>query len=137
MEQTFAMPPMNPESEPFYAAAGQGRLTLKKCSDCGRFHHYPRANCPLCGSGNTVWVDSPGTGSIYSYSVTRKGVPVPFVLAYVRLDEEISMLTNIVDCDIDKVRIGDRVRVAFRPLDETHALPVFAPESAAMNGDKK
>ncbi len=128
MTQAYTMPPMNPESEPFYTAAGQGRLTLKKCSDCGRFHHYPRANCPLCGSGNTVWVDSPGTGSIYSYSVTRKGVPVPFVLAYVRMDEGVSMLTNIVDCDIEHVRIGDRVRVAFRPLDETHALPVFAPE---------
>ncbi|MES2413788.1 MAG: Zn-ribbon domain-containing OB-fold protein [Pseudomonadota bacterium] len=121
---------MNPESEPFYEAAGQGRLLLKTCADCGKCHYYPRVICPLCGSANTSWMDARGTGDIYSYSVTRRGVPNPFVIAYVRLDEGVTVLTNIVDCDVDKVGIGDRVKVTFRPLDEKYSLPVFAPVTA-------
>ena len=127
MEQSFSLPPMNAESEHFFSAAAQNRLLLKRCGACGRCHYYPRAICPLCGSADTHWTESSGRGEIYSFSVTRRGVPTPTVIAYVRLDEQVSVLTNIVDCDVDRVRIGDKVHVAFRRLDEHYALPVFVP----------
>ena len=44
---------------------------------------------------------SPGTGTIYSVSVTRRAGPIAFAIAYVTLDEGVSMLTNIVDCDLE------------------------------------
>ncbi len=61
---------------------------------------------------------------IYSYSVTRQAKP-PYVIAYVTLDEGVSMLTNIVDCEIDKIRIGQKVRVKFSEAGDGYALPVF------------
>lgn len=127
VKQDYSLPPMNPESEHFFREAAQGRFMLKKCGACQRCHYYPRAHCPLCGSADTAWVESCGKGAIYSYSVVRRGVPQPLVIAYVRLDEEVSVLTNIVDCDPDRVRIGDRVQVVFRRLDEQFSLPVFTP----------
>ena len=42
------------------------------------------------------------------------------------LKGRVTMLTNLVDCDFDRLRIGDPVRVVFRPKgDDT--VPMFTP----------
>ena len=51
----------------------------------------------------------------------------PYVLAWVTLDEGPIMTTNIVDCDLASVRIGDKVRVKFRSTTEGRFMPVFVP----------
>jgi len=120
-------PAMNPGDERYFEAAGEGRLLLKKCSDCGAFHHYPRGLCPFCFSDRVEWVEAKGTGTVYTYSVTRRAGPVAYCIAYVTLDEGVSMLTNIVDCDLDDVRIGQRVKVTFKRTEAGVAMPMFAP----------
>jgi uncharacterized OB-fold protein len=45
----------------------------------------------------------------------------------VTLDEGVSMITNIVDCDLDAVRIGQKVRVVFKATDGGPPVPMFAP----------
>ena len=52
---------------------------------------------------------------------------VPYVIAYVTLEEGVTMMTNIVDCDPDAVRIGQRVKLSFRPSDGGPPLPMFTP----------
>jgi hypothetical protein len=37
------------------------------------------------------------------------------------------MMTNIVDCDLDAIRIGQAVRLAFKPTDGGPPVPMFAP----------
>ena len=66
-------------------------------------------------------------GSGYSVSVTRKAGPIPYAIAYVELDEGPRMLTNIVDCDLDTVHIGQRVKVCFKPMEGGQQLPMFTP----------
>jgi uncharacterized OB-fold protein len=126
-ERKIPAPAVNAEVKPFFDAAAQGKLLLKKCAACGEHHHYPRALCPHCFSERTEWVEARGTGIVYSYSVLRRGVPVPYCIAYVTLDEGVTMLTNIVDCDLDIVRIGQKVKVAFKPSDGGAPVPMFAP----------
>jgi hypothetical protein len=126
-ERKIPAPEANPETRPFWEAAAQGRLLIGKCKACGKPHYYPRALCPFCGSDATEWVQAGGGGSIYSYSVMRR-VPVPYALAYVTLDEGVTMMTNIVDCDLDAIRIGQRVRVAFKPTEGGPPVPMFTPE---------
>ena len=99
-ERKVRDPAINPGDKPYFDAAAEGKLMLKKCNDCGKVHHYPRALCPFCGSDRTEWKDATGRGTIYSYSVMRR-VPVPYALAYVTLEEGVTMMTNIVDCDLD------------------------------------
>ena len=120
-------PAVNPENKEFFDAASQGRLLVKKCTACGEFHHYPRSICPHCFSDRTEWRDAKGTGTVYTYSVLRRGVPEPYCIAYVTLDEGVSMLTNIVDCDLDAVRIGQKVKVVFKPSEGGAAVPMFTP----------
>jgi uncharacterized OB-fold protein len=126
-ERRIPAPIVNPENKPFWDAAAQGRLLIKRCRDCSQPHYYPRALCPFCFSDATEWIDAKGTGEIYSYSVLRRGAPVPYALAYVTLDEGVSMLTNLVDCDFDALSIGQRVKVVFKPSEDGAPVPVFTP----------
>ena len=35
------------------------------------------------------------------------------------------MLTNIVDCDLDTIRVGQKVVVTFKPSEDGPAIPMF------------
>ena len=116
-------PPINPENKPFFDAAREGKLLLGKCSSCGGLHYYPRAICPFC-AGETELVAAKGGGKLYSYSVMRR-VAEPYAIAYVTLDEGVTMLTNMVDCDLDRLRIGDAVRLVFKAAEGGEMIPMF------------
>ncbi len=113
-------------TEPYWAAARDGVLKLRRCTTCHKPHWYPRPVCPFC-LGDTEWIDAQGTGEIYSVSVTRRAGPVPYALAFVRLDEGVTMMSNIVDCDLDRVHIGQRVKLVFKPAEDGQPVPMFTP----------
>jgi uncharacterized OB-fold protein len=115
-----------PESLPFWEASAKGRFLLPHCTACHRAHWYPRAMCPLCGSASVEWREASGRGTVYSVSVVRRANP-PYALAYVTLDEGPTMLTNIVDCDLDSVAIGQAVKVVLRARPDGVAVPLFTP----------
>ncbi len=119
-------PRVLPESLPFWQAADEGRYLVKKCNSCGQVHHYPRDICPFCLSADTVWQDSPGTGVVYSFSPVGQG-DAAYTMAYVTLDEGVTVMSNLVDCDPTQVRIGQKVRVVFTPTEGGHAVPMFTP----------
>ncbi len=125
-DRKIPAPPINPETQPFWDAAAEGRLLVKRCRSCGQVHYYPRAICPFCFADATEWLPASGLGTVYSYSVMRR-VPVPYAIAYVTLEEGVTMLTNIVDCDLDAIRIGQAVKVVFRPTEGGPPVPMFAP----------
>ena len=117
-------PAEHPDNAAFWQATREGRLLLRHCDDCAKPHWYPRTLCPFC-IGTTNWRPASGRGTIYSYSVTRRAGPTPFCIAYVKLDEGPTMLTQIVDCDLDTVRIGQKVLLRFSPSDGGAPLPTF------------
>jgi len=119
-------PQPNPETKAFWDGSTRGTLLLKKCRACAEVHYYPRATCPSCFSDMTEWQPASGAGTIYSYSVMRRA-EVPYAIAYVTLDEGVTMMTNIVDCDLDAIRIGQRVKVVFKPTDGGPPVPMFTP----------
>jgi uncharacterized protein len=127
-------PVINPETKPYWDATLEGKLMLKQCTACGTVNWYPRTLCPACGSFDTEWIQATGRGTIYTFTVTRRGsgayaAAAPYVLAYVELDEGPRMMTNIVDCDVDAIAVGDPVEVVFHDTGQDAALPRFRPVS--------
>lgn len=120
-------PSVNVESKPFWDAAAEGRFLIKRCTACGKAHWYPRAICPHCFSGETVWEQSPGEGVIYTYSVLYRSPSGPYAIGYVTLDEGPAVLTNFVDCDLGALAIGQKVKVRFQPTEGGPPVPVFSP----------
>ena len=123
-QRTIPAPPSNPETAAFWDGAAQGKLLIKKCRACGQSHYYPRALCPFCLSDATEWQTTAGTGTLYSYSVMRRA-EVPYAIAYVTLDEGVTVLTNLVDCDLDRIRIDAPVRLVFKPAEGGEMVPMF------------
>jgi uncharacterized OB-fold protein len=125
MSREIAAPTPTPETEEFWKAGREGRFLLRRCTACNETHWYPRAICPHC-SGDTVWEEAQGTGVIYSWTVMRRA-PEPFAIAYVTLDAGPTMFTNLVDCDLDALRIGAKVRLVWVPSKGGQPVPCFTP----------
>jgi uncharacterized OB-fold protein len=124
--KTDANTEWSPENVPYWDAAARGQLLLKWCPACKQYHYYPRKICPHCGSTDTRWQVGSGKGVIYSFSVMRRADP-PYAVAYVTLEEGITLLTNIIGCDPDTLAIGQAVQVEFRPTDDGRYAPMFTP----------
>lgn len=119
-------PQPHPETEAFWSAAKEGRLLIKRCEDCGKPHYFPRAVCPYCLSDKTAWMETTGRGTLYSFSTLHVAQP-PYTIAYVALEEGVTMLTNMVDCDPNALKVGMPVKVAFRPAEDGTMAPMFTP----------
>jgi uncharacterized OB-fold protein len=127
------LPVVNPWAKPFWDAANEERLTFQKCEDCGANIFYPRIACPDCFSDNLGWVDASGKGTVYSYTVVENNAPTafaadcPYVVAIVKLEEGVQMLTNIVNCDPYLIQCDMPVKVVFEVLNDDFKLPKFQP----------
>ena len=125
-------PTISPETAEFWAATAEGRLLLKRCDTCGTVIWYPRSLCPDCHGTDTSWFEASGQGTVYSYTVNYRGDGpwkdvAPYVIAYVELDEGPRVMTNIVDCDVDSVSIGQQVSAVWDDTGQGNAVLRFRP----------
>jgi uncharacterized OB-fold protein len=130
-------PHADESTQPFWDAALEGRLIAPRCTNCGTFVLPPQPFCFSCQHQQFEWVELPGTGTVYAFTVVRHPLSprlqevVPYASGVIELDGTqgagARMIGNIVDCDPDEVRIGDRVRIVFDRISETFAVPRFAP----------
>lgn len=124
-------------TRPYWDAAAEGRLLLRRCADCGRAHHYPREFCPFCWADEdrVRWEEAEGSAVLYTWSVIHRndlppfGERVPYVAAVVDLAEGPRMMTELVDCQAADLGVGMPLRVAFRESGPGAAVPVFRPAS--------
>lgn len=148
------MPATDLEIRPMFAAAAQGRLVLRRCTDCGHLRYPPGGGCPWCSSLAGEWAEVSGNGFIYSYEIVCQAIQpgfaewTPYAVVLVELDEQrgvpepdtgLRMIANLVTPDFrpepqENVGIGKRVRVIFQPLDDGVALPQFTLTDEAPEG---
>ena len=114
----------------FWAATAEGRFQLQRCNECDTVLWFPRRHCPSCWTENVSTFDASGKGVVYSFTVIRKGAMAykesgPFVIAYVELAEGPRVMTNIVDCDVETVKVGMPVEVVWHDTGQGNALYRF------------
>jgi len=120
---------------PYWQRVNEGVFALPCCEACGRYHFYPRGNCPHCGSPRIAWSPASGRGEVYSFSVVHRAPgpafkdEVPYVLAIVATAEGPHLLTRITGVAPAEMRVGIKVRVKIEKSAEGAALPVFEPEA--------
>ena len=129
------VPVVNPWAKPFWDAAREEKLVIQHCKDCGTNIFYPRIACPNCFSDNVEWIQASGKGTVYTYTVVENNPPsafiadLPYVVAVVKLEEGVQMLSNVVMCKPEDVRCDMPVEVVFETLNNEFKLPKFRPVS--------
>ncbi len=133
----FDLPTPDELTQVFWDALNEGKLLIERCAACTRAHYYPRPFCPYCGSGEVGWEAASGRGTLYTWSVVRQndlppfGDRVPYVAAMVDLAEGPRMMTNVVGCAFDEIRVGMDLEAAFEEIGEGFTIPVFRPLRAS------
>jgi len=129
---TRPLPVPSAWSAPFWQAARERRLVIQHCADCATPIMYPRRFCPACLGENLHFVPARGTGTIYTLTTQMLAAPsgftplLPYIIAIIRLDEGVQMMSNLVGANAHTARIGDRVVVDFQVTENPEiVLPVF------------
>ncbi|MFB6524447.1 Zn-ribbon domain-containing OB-fold protein [Streptomyces sp. NPDC056401] len=142
----FDLPEIDDFTRPYWDAAAEGRLLLRRCGECGKAHHYPREFCPACWAGEdrVTWETASGRATLYTWSVIHRndlppfGARVPYVAAVVDLAEGPRMMTEVVggvgaepggEPGVE-LRVGMELEVTFREAAEGVWVAVFAPRPA-------
>lgn len=133
----WPQPEVSGETKPFWDACGRGEFLLQRCDGCGKFQYPYRGFCCHCWAGRPKDVASTGRGTVWSYSVVRRNRSrghgtEPYIVAVVELEEGVRVVSNLMDCPIDEVAIGQPVEVYFQPLDNL-SLPLFRPVPAVSD----
>lgn len=130
------LPRPTPWSEPFWEAAREHRLVLRRCTSCGTFQHPPYPSCEVCCGEAFTWVDAAGRATLFAYTVNHFSVPFPFwddlpyITAIVELTEGVRMISNIVECDHDALRSSMALEVVFDDVADGCTLPKWKPAAS-------
>jgi hypothetical protein len=101
-------------------------LIGNQCESCKRIYFPPRESCPDCrrkSIGKMKDKKLIGKGKIVTYTIIYSAPEhfedqVPYPIAIIQLDEGPRITAQIVDCDINDVKIGMRVKPTFRKIQE-------------------
>jgi len=127
------LPHIDEENRPWWEALKRHELYVQRCRDCGELRYYPRAQCTECLSPKTEWLKCSGRGKVYTFTVTNQNQApgfresLPYIMAYVELDEGLKMLTNIIDCRPEEAKIGTPVEVVYDDVTPEVTLAKFCP----------
>jgi uncharacterized OB-fold protein len=130
-EYTKPLPEITAESKPFWDACARHQLLVQTCRECGAVQYYPRGVCAACWSPDLEWTPSAGRGRVFTFTVTHRTQArgfrdeLPYVLAWITLDEGVQVMSNIVGVDPATIKIGMPVHVTFDDVKEGLSIPKF------------
>ncbi len=130
MTSSRSLPLLDDYNRFFWTSGAEGVLRILRCNSCKSLVHPPRPVCSSCLSEDLAPKTCAGTGVVETFTVNyqkwRPDLTVPYVIARVALDDApgIILTTNIVNCPVESVDIGDPVRVLFEQHDDVW-IPLF------------
>ena len=130
------LPEVTPVNQPFWDGAKAGKLMMQKCANCSTWVFPPRPVCGDCASEKLDWVEVSGKGKIFCFTIIREvvgtalrgfGPDIPYVTAWVDLDDGPRLCSNVIGCPIEQVKIDMPVVTVFEDTGDGITLPKFKP----------
>jgi uncharacterized OB-fold protein len=131
--QLFPGEPITHDNAAHYRGRLHGELLVNRCQDCGTWHAPPKPVCPDCWSVRIAPTPVSGNGTIFMRIFLHQGPPArgvdyshPYPVVTVELDEQpgLRFTSTVVGSGSDDIRIGERVRLAWRDRSGS-PMPVF------------
>ncbi len=126
------MPVITDMNAYFWCGGKDGRLRILRCEACGTYAHPYVGRCAKCGANAMAPKPVSGRATVIGLTINHQPwfphVPVPYVVAIVTIEEQedIYLVTDIVNCPVEAVSIGMPVKVLFEQYGEIF-LPLFEP----------
>jgi uncharacterized protein len=127
------VPVSTAETAQYWEGCRRHELLLQRCASCATHQFYPRLICAHCSGRVLQWARASGRGRLKTFTIVRRAVSaayaaeVPYVVALVELEEGPTMMSNVVDCNLDEIHIGMSVEVVFEDWPEGMSIPKFKP----------
>jgi len=122
LEYLKPLPRSTPETAPFWEACRRHSLELQQCDACSKFWFPPSNRCPHCLSADWKWSAVSGKGQVFTFTVFHRAYhkgfadELPYAVAVVELDEGPRLVSNVVGCAPEDVKIGMPVSVIFQDV---------------------
>jgi uncharacterized OB-fold protein/acyl dehydratase len=104
-------------------------VPIQRCKSCKTLRHPPRPFCNQCQSGQWDFIPSKLKGEIFSFIELHypeiPGYTYPLICAVISLDEGTRIMSNIIDCKPEDVKIGLRVVGEVMQVDADNIIPQF------------
>jgi len=126
-----ASPFVDEETRAFWEGCERHELVLQRCRQCHRVQQRPRALCVSCLSDEIEYFQASGRGAVHTFTIIRQNrapgfaEAIPYVVAWIELEEGVRLLSNVVGCEPDAVRIGMSVEAEYVDLEDGCAVPRF------------
>jgi hypothetical protein len=133
------LPQLTEQNRDFWTAGARGELRLWRCGACGFYVHPWQPICPRCRSKDLATEAVSGRATLATYTINHQpwmpGPKLPYVVAIVEIAEQpsVRLMTNLVSCPHDAIRIGMPLRVVFEHHSDPEGdvyIPLFEPEVA-------
>lgn len=130
----------SPVYAPYFAGLREGRIAVQRCGSCGTTHWPPREMCGSCHSEDIGWFDAPLEGEVYTFTVSYRAFHpafvdrVPYAVTTVQLGDV--KVFGEFDGDPESLRIGDRVRASFFPVDDDVSLLRWVPTTQTHDSEE-
>ena len=128
------LPLITLENEFFWTSGADGTLRLQECKACESLIHPPAPVCRYCRSRDMGVRAVSGKATLAGFTVNHRfslpGMPAPYVVAQVAIAEDprVRLTTNVVECDFDRLELGQQVEVVFEHVEDVW-LPLFRPSA--------
>lgn len=126
-------PPPRTFSRPFWEATRNKKLLIQYDRKAGKYQHFPRPTSIYNGRRDLEWREVSGKGEVFTYTIARRAREPfqghePFFIATVTLDIGVNVMANVVNCELEDMRIGLKVKPFWAPLPDGGNLLMFQPD---------
>ena len=134
-EYKLPIPVADEESGPFFEGAKQRKLMILRCTRCGTWRLPGRERCVDCWSTESEWAQASGRGKLYTFGIMHQQYHpafadvVPYNYAIVELEEGPRLVSNIVGCPNEELRVDMPVEAVYDDVSEETTLVRFRPAS--------
>ncbi len=128
---TKPLPKPDPNLQPYWDYARQGKLAAKRCRDCAHVHFPPGPVCPECLSKNLEWFATSGRGTLFSWVAFHHPYwecvkpALPYNVVLVKLEEGPLIASNLIDENLAGLKLGMALEAVFEPIPGDMVIPKF------------
>ena len=126
------LPRVTAANQHFWRGGEHGEIRFLRCRACRTYVHPPAPVCPDCYGRDLAAEAVSGRATVLTFTLNHQPwVPAPdhpYAIAIVEIEEQrgLRLMTNVVGCPPQDVRVGMPVQVVFEQHEDVW-IPLFTP----------